>query len=110
MRMRVWLIGAARAGTEAVRQLQKNEQIDVIVSAASPSPLAVREGVIAQVDYVESVTPVNVNSLARRVRPDLILIDSGGESSYRRRSGGSELSQALTYEIAAASTHPCLVI
>jgi hypothetical protein len=107
--MRVWVIGAERAGTEAIRQLYKSEQIDVIVTAASPSPLAVREGVIAKVDYVETVTPVNINSLARRVRPDLILIDSS-ESSYRGRSGGSELSQALTYEIAVSSEHPCLVI
>lgn len=107
--MRVWLIGASRAGTEAIRQLRKSEQIDVIVSAPSPTPLAVREGVIAKVDYVETVTPVNVNSLARRVRPDLIVIDSSA-SSYRGRTGGSELSQALTYEIAAASILPCVII
>ena len=107
--MRVWLIGASTGGTEAIRQLRKSEQIDVIVSAPSPTPLAVREGVIAKVDYVETVTPVNVNSLARRVRPDLIVIDSSA-SSYRGRTGGSELSQALTYEIAAASILPCVII
>jgi len=109
--MRVWVIGAARAGTEAIRQLQKNKEIEIIVSDAAPDPPAVREGLIARVDHVETVTPINVNSLARRVRPDLIVIDSSGESQkYGRMSGGSELSQALTYEIAAASEFPCLVL
>ena len=109
--MRVWVIGAARAGTEAIRQLQKNDEIEIVVSDAAAEPLAVREGLIARVDHVESVTPININSLARRVRPDLIVIDSSGESQkYGRMSGGSELSQALTYEIAAASEFPCLVL
>jgi hypothetical protein len=107
--MRIWLIGASSAGTEAIRQLQKSTQIDLIVSAPAPDPRAVREGVLDRVDYVETVTPVNVDSLARRIRPDLILIDSSA-SSYRGRTGGTELSRALTYEIAAASEHPCVVI
>lgn len=109
--MRVWVIGAARAGTEAIRQLQKDTEIQIIVSAAVSDPQAVREGLIERVDHVESVTPLNVNSLARRVRPDLVVIDSGGESQrYGRMTGGSQLSQALTYEIAAASEYPCLVL
>lgn len=107
--MRIWLIGASSAGTEAIRQMKKSSQIDLIVSAASPDPRAVREGVLEKVDFVETVTPVNVDSLAKRIRPDLILIDSSA-SSYRGRHGGTELSQALTYEIAAASEHPCIVI
>jgi len=107
--MRIWLIGASSAGTEAIRQLQKSTQIDLVVSAPTPDPRAVREGVLDRVDYVETVTPVNVDSLARRIRPDLILLDSSA-SSYRGRAGGTELSQALTYEIAAASEYPCVVI
>jgi hypothetical protein len=107
--VRIWLIGASRAGTEAIRQLRKSAQIDLIVSAPSPDPLAVRERVLEQVDHVETVTPVNVDSLARRIRPDLILLDSSA-SSYRGRTGGSELSQALTYEIALASEYPCVII
>ena len=107
--MRIWLIGASSAGTEAIRQLKKSSQIDLVVSAQSPDPRAVREKVIDKVDHVESVTPVNINSLARRTRPDLILIDSSA-SSYRGKSGGSALSQALTYEIAASSEFPCVII
>ena len=107
--MRIWLIGASSAGIQAIRQLQKSDEIVLIVSATTPDPRAVREGVLKQVDYVETVTPVNVDALAKRIRPDLILLDSSA-SSYRGRTGGSELSQALTYEIAAASEYPCVVI
>ncbi len=107
--MRVWLIGASSTGTEVIKQLKKSSQIDLTVSAESPDPKAVRDGVIKQVNYVETVTPVNVDSLARRIRPDLILLDSSA-SSYRGRAGGSALSQALTYEIAAASEYPCIII
>ena len=107
--MRIWLIGASRSGTEAIRQLRKNAQIELIVSAPSPDPRAVREHVLDKVDHVESITPVNIDTLARRIQPDLILIDSSA-SSYRGRSGGSELSQALTYEISAASEYPCVII
>ncbi len=109
--MRVWLIGAGQAGAEAVRQLRKNEEITVVVSAPTADPPALRDRVIDKVDYVENVTPVNINSLARRVRPDLILIDSTAlETGLARVSGGSALSQALTYEIATTSDYPCLVI
>ncbi len=109
--MRIWLIGAGQAGSEALRQLHKNEEITVVVSAPDAEPPAVRDKVIAKVDYVENVTPVNINILARRIRPDLILIDSTAlETGLSRVTGGSALSQALTYEIAAISDYPCLVI
>ena len=75
--MRIWLIGAEQAGSEALRQLKKNPAVTVIVSDAVDRPKAVSDGVIAKVDMVENVTPVNINQLARRVRPDLILIDAG---------------------------------
>jgi hypothetical protein len=109
--MRIWLIGAGRAGTEALRQLGKNEEIAVVVSAQIADPVAVREQVIAKVDYVEAVTPLNVNTLARRIRPDLILVDrTAQEGGLGRVSGGASLSQALIDEIAAVCDYPCLVL
>ena len=55
--MRIWLIGANQAGTAALQQLRKNPDIEVIVSDTLERPQAVEKRVIAQVDYVESVTP-----------------------------------------------------
>lgn len=109
--MRIWLIGVGQAGSEALLQLRKNEENTVVVSAMVADPPAVRDKTLAKVDYVESVTPLNINTLARRIRPDLILIDSTAqETGLSRVTGGSAFSQALTYEIAAASDYPCLVI
>ncbi len=109
--MRIWLIGADQAGLEVLRQLKKNSNITVIVSDASEQPKAVTEKVIAKVDYVEAVTPFTINALARRVRPDLILIDPGAEQrSYGRMAGGMAFSDALTNEVVAASEYPCLVL
>jgi hypothetical protein len=83
----------------------------VVVTDAAPKPLAVQHQVIQQVDHTEAVTPVNINTLARRIRPDLILIDAGAATrSLGRMTGGSALSQALLSEMAAASDYPCLVL
>lgn len=108
--MRVWLIGAGQAGKEALRQLFKDEEIEVVVTATEERPLAVQDGMIEKVDYVDVVTPVNINSLARRVRPDIILLDASAVGNLSRVTGGSQLSQALIYEIAASSDYPCLVL
>ena len=109
--MRVWLIGADEDGIKALRQLEKGRDIEVFVSARSEHPKAVAEGVIDRVNFVEHITAVNVNELARRIRPDLILIDAGAdERSYGRMAGGLAFSDALTTEVANVSDYPCLIL
>ncbi|MCS6828973.1 MAG: hypothetical protein NZ553_20340 [Caldilinea sp.] len=109
--MRIWLIGADSAGTAALQQLQKNPDIQVIVSDAIERPKAVERRVIERVDYVESVTPLNINQLARRIRPDLILLDrSALQRAYGRLSEGFTFAESIQEEIAAASEWPCLVL
>jgi hypothetical protein len=109
--MRIWLIGAEQAGVEALRQLKKNPAVDVVVTDSIERPKAVAERVIARIDHVETVTSLNINQLARRIRPDLILIDGGAlNRTLGRLSGGSVLAEALHSEIAAASDFPCLVL
>jgi len=68
--MRVWLIGAGRAGSGVLRQLWKNPSIKVIVSDPHADPRAVKDGIIDSVDFIERITPVNINRIAQRVRPD----------------------------------------
>lgn len=109
--MRIWLIGADQKGIAALRQLEKNPNMEIIVSDAIEQPRAVTERVIAKVDFVEAVTPININTLARRTRPDLILIDTGAlERNYGRLASGYVFSDALNNEIATASEYPCLVL
>ncbi|MCX6042166.1 MAG: hypothetical protein NTV69_13595 [Caldilinea sp.] len=109
--MRVWLIGADAAGTAALRQLQKNRNIQVVVSDAIPNPRAIEQRAIAQIDYVESVTPLNINQLAKKIRPDLILLDRGAiQRAFSRISEGFAFAESIQQEIAAASEIPCIML
>ncbi len=109
--MRIWLIGAGTIGAATLRQLQKNPDIDVVVSDPSPRPLAVREGLIDKIDYQETVNSVNINHLARRIRPDLILLSPPeGGVGLGALEGGQALAQALNYEISAHSEYPVIVL
>ncbi|HMN29626.1 MAG TPA: hypothetical protein PKE45_15865 [Caldilineaceae bacterium] len=109
--MRVWLIGADQRGAEALRQLQKNRNIELYVSDSSERPYAVTAGVLARVDLVEVVSALNINTLGRRIRPDLILIDIGADQrSLGRLAGGGAFASAMYEETAAASEYPCLIL
>jgi predicted dinucleotide-binding enzyme len=109
--MRIWLIGAGQIGTAILRQLHKNPDITVVVSDPSPSPQAVQEGVIEKVDLVETVTPVSVNRLARRIRPDLILLSPpADDKNLSALEGGQAMAQALHYEISVTSEYPVIIL
>jgi len=109
--MRIWLIGADVRGSEILRQLRKNANIEVIVSDASERPRAVVDKLIDRVNYVENVTSVNINPLARRIRPDLILIDPGeAQRSMGRVSGGVAFTESLLNEVATSSDYPCIIL
>jgi hypothetical protein len=109
--MRIWLVGADQRGTEVLRQLQKNSNLEVFITDSTDRPYAVSTGVIARVDLVEVVSSMNINTLARRIRPDLILIDSGADQrNLGRLAGGSAFANALLDEAAAASEYPCIIL
>jgi carbamoylphosphate synthase large subunit len=109
--MRIWLIGADMRGCEVLRQFRKNNNIEVIVSDSTERPRALVDKLIDKVNYVEPVTSVNINHLARRIRPDLILIDPGeAQRSMGRVSGGVAFTESLLNEMAAASDYPCLIL
>ena len=109
--MRVWLIGAGNIGSVALQQLQKNSAVEVFVSDPSDQPEAVRSGLIERVDLVANISPVNVNEIARRVRPDLILLSPGiGEQGFGAVEGSKALSEALNYETTVASEYPCVIL
>ena len=107
--MRIWLIGAGQAGSAALRQLRKREDIEVVVTAETDRPPAVKDGILGKVDFVESVTSLNINSLARRIRPDLILVDAT-INNLNRVSGGALFSQSMLEEMAASSDYPCILL
>ena len=95
--MRIWLIGADDGALQTIEQLRKNPEITLVVSSAVDNPKAVATGVLDRVDYVERVSHVNVNDLARRIRPDLILIDPAAAArTYARLNAGSTFAEELT--------------
>ena len=109
--MRVWVIGAGKIGTAALRQLQKNPDVELIVSDPSANPEAVQQGVISKVDIVENVSSVNVNQLGRRVRPDLIMLSpAANERGVGSVEGGQALTDALNHELATVSDYPVLIL
>lgn len=107
--MRIWLIGAGKAGTVALRQLRKNEETEIIVTAETDLPQAVKDGVLGKVDSVETVTALNINALARRIRPDLILVDPT-INALSRVVGGAAFNQSMLEEMAAVSDYPCILL
>jgi len=109
--MRIWLIGADQDGINVLRQMKKNPTAEVIVTDAQERPRAVADGVIPRVDYVEAINSTNINQQARRIRPDLILIDAGAmQRALRRVSGGNAFTESLVAEMANASEFPCIVL
>lgn len=109
--MRIWLIGADVAGSAVLRQLRKNPSAEVIVSDSTDKPRAVADKVIEHVDYVESITAMNINALARRVRPDLILVDGGAlQRALGKMAGGAAFAESLQSEMASTSEYPCLIL
>jgi hypothetical protein len=109
--MRIWLIGADQLGTEVLRQLKKSRVLEVVVSDESERPRAVIERVIAKVDLVERVTAVNINQLAVKIRPDIIMIDSGAaKRAMSSLAGGQVFAEALAAEISAAADLPCILL
>ena len=107
--MRIWLIGAGPAGSATLRQLRKNEEVEIIVTSDTDRPQAVKDGILGKVDYVETVTSLNINTLARRIRPDLILVDPT-TTTFGRVSGGAAFNQSMLEEMAASSDYPCILL
>ena len=108
--MRIWLIGADTGGSNAIRQARKNPALELYVSDSTERPRAVTDRLISAVDSVESVTPVNINQLGRRIRPDLILVDRGALQRALGKAGGPAFAESLIFEMAAASDYPLFIL
>lgn len=108
--MRIWLIGADQAGSNAIRQLRKNQSVEIYVTDSTERPRAVTDRLIAAVDAVDSVTPMNINTLGKRIRPDLILVDRGALLRALGKAGGPAFAESLMVEMSAACEFPLLIL
>jgi len=72
--MKVMVIGAGRLGAKVIAQLRKNERIEIVVADPNDRPEALRLGLIERIDITDQLTPMNIEDVVRRVRPDVILL------------------------------------
>jgi len=109
--MRVLVVGAGRTGAKVIRQLRKNPGITVITADPRPDLFAVNEGIIDQIDIREALTPLTLEHVLRRTRPDLVLLAIPTEDLGLGKAAGMDiLSEALREEIASLAQVPVIVV
>lgn len=109
--MRILVVGAGATGATVIRQLQKNPSIEVLVADARESPPAVRRGVIDRVDFVETLTPLNMEHLLRRASPDLVLMAVEVNDLLDARIPGADiLARSLGEQLSMDSKWPVVSV
>lgn len=110
-KMRVLVVGAGRTGSKVIRQLSKNPDIETITLDPRPDPFALSEGLIDEVDVVESLTPLSLDYILERTDPDLILLTTTTEDLGLGKAPGMDLlADALQEELAAVAEVPVIQV
>jgi dihydrodipicolinate reductase len=109
--MKILVIGAGRAGARAVRQLKKNPEIEILTADPHKSPYAVQQDIIQKVDYIETVTPLNLDYLLDQAQPDLVLLATTTEDLGLGEAPGLDmLADALREELVSISEVPIIEV
>lgn len=72
--MRVLVIGAGRLGIQAIKQLRKNPEMEILVADPHDRPEAIADGVIEKVDFRIHVTALNFQEVVDAAEPDMVLL------------------------------------
>jgi pyrroline-5-carboxylate reductase len=72
--VRVLVIGGGELGIRTIKQLQKNDTIEILLADPNERPRAVTEGVVEKVDLVTHVTAMNAREVCARLEPDMVLL------------------------------------
>jgi len=109
--MRILVVGAGRVGAQVLRQLQKNPELIVLTTDPNRTPFAVENGIIPNVDLTEALTPLTLNFVLEKTRPDLILLTTSSEDMGLGTAPGVDiLADALKRELASISTVPLIEV
>lgn len=109
--MRVLVVGAGHTGARVIRQLRKNPEIEIITADPHADAYAVEEGVIDAVDIQEAFTPLTVDYVLEKTKPDLVLLALATEDLGLGTAPGIDvLAQALRKEMASASDVPLIEV
>lgn len=72
--MRVLVIGAGKLGIQAIKQLRKNADVEIVVADPHERPEALAEGLIDKVDFRVHVTALNFQEVVDSADPDIVLL------------------------------------
>lgn len=109
--MRVLVIGAGRTGARVIRQLKKNPDIEIITADPRLDAFAVEQGLIKAVDIPEAFTPLTVDFVLEKAKPDLILLAMATEDLGLGSAPGIDiLAEAMRKEVASASNIPLIEV
>jgi hypothetical protein len=109
--MRVLVVGAGRTGARVIRQLHKNPDIEIITADPRGDSYAVETGLIEAVDISEAFTPLTVDYVLEKAKPDLVLLAMATEDLGLGTAPGIDvLAEALRKEMASASDIPLIEV
>ena len=109
--MRVLVIGAGRVGAIVIQQLKKNPAISIFTADPRQKLYAVEQGIIAEVDIREALTPLSLEHIFEQTTPDLVLLAMPTEDMGLGRAPGIEiLAGALREELAALAKVPVIEV
>lgn len=109
--MRILVVGAGRTGARVLRQLQKNPKLSVVTLDPVERPYAVKQGIIAAIDFHEALTPLTLDYVMAQAQPDLILLTAETENLGLGMVPGIDmLADALKDELAAIAEVPVIEV
>ncbi len=111
MATKILVVGAGDTGSRVIQQLRKNSEIEIVVLDPRQNPSGLKNGVIDKVDIAEALTPLTLDYILERCRPDMILLASHAEDMGLGNVGGADLlSHSLRDELAAISPVPVVEV
>jgi len=74
-------------------------------------PYAVREGIVSHIDFYEALTPIALESVIEKVKPDLVLLTTSTEDMDLGKAPGIDIFvEGLREEVAAISNVPIIAV
>jgi ketopantoate reductase len=109
--MRILVVGAGVTGAEVLRQLSKNPRLTILTLDPRVEPHAVKQGLVAAVDFKEALTPLTLDHVLAQAKPDLILLaTSSADLGLGTTAGVDILASAMRYELTRISDVPVVEV
>ncbi|GEM_PF-371067 len=109
--MRILVYGCGRTGSAVLRQLQKNDAIELITADPREDPAALELGLIESVDITDPLTPMNLEAIIDEWSPDMILLATTSSDLALGNSPGIDMMMdSLWTELATISKVPVILV